>query len=324
MQGEHGLVDVRVLGPIEVGRLQEVADPQDRHRGRSGSSRARSARLRPPVAPACRCSSSRFRLLRHRRTGDARPDRICGTCRAGRIAIVSAGSMGLSPPVWVSGPAAVEGMWKVLAGDLPPDYGRLIRQLACRARGQRPQPSGGSLRPAIRCQASHWSATRPSASKRRTDVPASVASSPASSSAAHQLTAARSPSTIGSPNQARTSDSSPNAPRRTRARPRARGRASRNGWLEKVRLRRTARRSGPPRAPPSSAARSLPSWRPLCRRRSRSDRAYEPSGLGDDAHADGCLDARHEAHVDLVVAERLDRLAQVERMAVELDPLARG
>src|SRR6187402_688911 len=47
------------------------------------------------------------------------------------------------------------------------------------------------------------------------------------------------------------------------------------------------------------------------------------SGLGgNDADADDRLDAGHDPHVDLVVAERLDRLAEVEGVTVEVDPLA--
>src|SRR5687768_12155163 len=60
----------------------------------------------------------------------------------------------------------------------------------------------------------------------------------------------------------------------------------------------------------------------LARRRAPFSRGRRGSGLGDHAHVEDGIDARHQAHVDLVVAESLDRLAKVERVAVQLDPLA--
>src|SRR5205823_14370662 len=103
-------------------------------------------------------------------------------------------------------------------------------QLDTAPQAQPPQP-GRSTRPSLTAQASRCSTTSPRASNRRSEMPASVTSSPLSRAKVHHSTAARSPSTSGSPNQGSAHSVSASA-RSTYSRG---GSCERNGWERKRR-----------------------------------------------------------------------------------------
>ena len=84
-------------------------------------------------------------------------------------------------------PAGVDGMWKVLAGDLPDSLRTGYATGHAVVGGERAPVRVARGAAASWFQASHCSTTSPSASKRRTEVPASVASAPSSRREAHHV-----------------------------------------------------------------------------------------------------------------------------------------